>query len=66
MICTCGGLTVERFVTRNKRVVGSYEKCKACGRIEWIKKPDNTALLRVEVIAHLDMIEAQGFEVIVI
>lgn len=41
MICSCGGMTVERTVTRKKQVAGVYEQCKACGRIEWIKKPDD-------------------------
>ena len=35
MQCPCGGMTKDHEVVRNKIVVGSYARCKACGRIHW-------------------------------
>ena len=35
MQCPCGGITKDHEVVRNKIVVGSYARCKACGRIHW-------------------------------
>lgn len=44
MNCNCGGVCASHNVTRNKEIVGRYEKCGACGRVEWTQKPPATIL----------------------
>jgi uncharacterized Zn finger protein len=39
MQCKCGGETSSHTVIRKKKEVGSFEQCKACGRVLWIVKP---------------------------
>jgi len=36
MQCQCGGETSTHNVVRNKKQVGEFEQCRACGRICWI------------------------------
>lgn len=49
LICNCGGVTRERTIIKNKILVGQYERCRACGRVEWIKKPDPELAIDKEI-----------------
>lgn len=48
MQCKCGGSTTDREVTRDKRVVGRYRRCTACGFVSWFWFADgwNAEMLR--------------------
>jgi len=35
MQCSCGGSTTSHEVVREKKVVGEFEQCTACGRVAW-------------------------------
>ena len=39
MQCSCGGMTSTHLIQENYQVVGRYEKCRACSRIVWVKRP---------------------------
>lgn len=36
MQCNCGGTTKDHNVVENKKLVGQYARCTACGRIMWL------------------------------
>lgn len=45
MNCKCGGETKAHKVIRKKQVVGTFERCIACGRVEKSQKLKDFLLL---------------------
>lgn len=41
MQCSCGGQTVDRTVTENKKVVTQYVACADCGRVGMVRDVRN-------------------------
>lgn len=45
MQCNCGGLTVEHKVTKDLKLVQTFQQCTSCGRVGWRRYFDADLLM---------------------
>lgn len=48
MQCSCGGTTIDKYVTKNYIKIGRFAECTACFRILWIINPYKKSLYLID------------------